>query len=92
MKQHDPGDEIAEPIRGKGFDPNAVASYFNYRLKPRSKVCCKEEINVSLDTGRRVVKTQLSDACCAVNLKRSKQEMLDFIRHGLFVNPNFPRS
>ena len=88
MKQHDPGNEIAEPIRGKGFDPNAVASYFNYRLKPRSK----ERINVPLDTGRRVVKTQLSDACSAVNLKRRKQEMLDFIRHGLFVNPNFPRS
>ena len=88
MKQHDPGNEIAEPIRGKGFDPDAVASYFNYGLKLRSK----ERVNVPLDTGRMVVKTQLSDACSAVNLKRRKQEILDFIRHGLFTNPDFPRS
>jgi len=31
-----------------------------------------------------------SDACSAVNLKRRKQEVLDFIRHGLFVDPKFP--
>ncbi len=29
------------------------------------------------------------DAYSAVNLKRRKQEVLDFIRHGLFVNPDF---
>jgi hypothetical protein len=52
----------------------------------------KKRVNVPLDTGRMVVKTQLSDAYSAVNLKRRKYEVLDFIRHGLFVNPNFPRS
>ena len=31
-----------------------------------------------------------SDAYSAVNLKRRKQEVLDFIRHGLFVDPDFP--
>jgi hypothetical protein len=30
------------------------------------------------------------DAYSAVNLKRRKQEVLDFIRHGLFVDPKFP--
>ncbi len=30
------------------------------------------------------------DAYSAANLKRRKQEVLDFIRHGLFVDPNFP--
>jgi TetR/AcrR family transcriptional regulator len=30
------------------------------------------------------------DAYSAPNLKRRKHEMLDFIRHGLFVDPNFP--
>jgi len=30
------------------------------------------------------------DAYSAVNLKRRKREMLNFIRHGLFKNPNFP--
>ena len=32
-----------------------------------------------------------SDAYRAVNLKRRKQEVLDFVRHGLFMDPNFPR-
>jgi TetR/AcrR family transcriptional regulator len=31
-----------------------------------------------------------SDAYNKTNLKRRKQEVLDFIRHGLFVDPNFP--
>ena len=31
-----------------------------------------------------------SDAYSAVNLKRRKQEVLDFIRHGLFLDPNVP--
>lgn len=31
-----------------------------------------------------------SDAYSAANLKRRKQEVLDFIRHSLFVNPNAP--
>ena len=30
-----------------------------------------------------------SDAYNTVNLKRRKQEVLEFIRHGLFVDPNF---
>ena len=30
-----------------------------------------------------------SDAYSKANLKRRKQEVLDFIRHGLFVDPNF---
>jgi TetR/AcrR family transcriptional regulator len=30
------------------------------------------------------------DAYSAANLKRRKREVLDFIRHGLFVDPNFP--
>jgi TetR/AcrR family transcriptional regulator len=30
------------------------------------------------------------DAYSAVNLKRHKREMLNFIRHGLFKDPNFP--
>jgi TetR/AcrR family transcriptional regulator len=30
------------------------------------------------------------DAYSAVNLKRRKQEVLDFIRHGLFTNSKFP--
>ena len=30
------------------------------------------------------------DAYSTVNLKRRKQEALDFIRHGLFTDPNFP--
>lgn len=32
-----------------------------------------------------------SDAYSAANLKRRKQEVLDFIRHSLFADPNFPR-
>jgi hypothetical protein len=31
-----------------------------------------------------------SDAYSPANLRRRKQEVLDFIRHGLFVEPNFP--
>lgn len=31
-----------------------------------------------------------SDAYSAANLKRRKQEVLDFIRHGLFLDPNVP--
>jgi TetR/AcrR family transcriptional regulator len=31
-----------------------------------------------------------SDAYNAVNLKRRKQEVFNFIRHGLFTDPNFP--
>jgi TetR/AcrR family transcriptional regulator len=31
-----------------------------------------------------------SDAYSAVSLKRRKQELLDFIRHGLFTDPRFP--
>jgi TetR/AcrR family transcriptional regulator len=31
-----------------------------------------------------------SDAYSAANLKRRKQEVLDFIRHGLFTDPDFP--
>jgi len=31
------------------------------------------------------------DACSAINLKRRKQEVLDFIRRSLFVNPNLPQ-
>jgi TetR/AcrR family transcriptional regulator len=31
------------------------------------------------------------DAYSAVNLKRRKREMLNFIRHGLFKNPNYPQ-
>jgi TetR/AcrR family transcriptional regulator len=30
------------------------------------------------------------DAYSAVNLKRRKRQVLDFIRHGLFMDPNFP--
>lgn len=30
------------------------------------------------------------DAYSPVNLKRRKREVLDFIRHGLFTDPNFP--
>lgn len=33
-----------------------------------------------------------SDAYNAKNLQKRKQEVLDFIRHGLFVDPNFPLS
>jgi TetR/AcrR family transcriptional regulator len=32
------------------------------------------------------------DAYTPANLKRRKQEVLDFVRHGLFVDPNFPTS
>ena len=32
------------------------------------------------------------DAYTPANLKRRKQEVLDFIRHGLFVDPHFPKS
>ena len=32
-----------------------------------------------------------SDAYSKTNLKRRRQEVLDFIRHGLFVDPNFPQ-
>ena len=32
------------------------------------------------------------DAYTPANLKRRKQEVLDFVRHGLFVDPNFPKS
>jgi hypothetical protein len=31
-----------------------------------------------------------SDAYSPANLRRRKQEVLDFIRHGLFVDPDFP--
>ena len=31
-----------------------------------------------------------ADAFAEANLKRRKQEVLDFIRHGLFVNPDLP--
>ncbi len=30
------------------------------------------------------------DAYSKANLKRRKQQVLDFIRHGLFIDPNFP--
>ena len=29
-------------------------------------------------------------AALKANLKRRKKELLDFIRHGLFADPNFP--
>jgi TetR/AcrR family transcriptional regulator len=32
-----------------------------------------------------------ADAYNPANLKRRKREVLDFIRHGLFVDPNFPQ-